>query len=222
MMLFSTVYHHHKVRAAECLFRSIFEELRKSKGKIGRLSFESAVDFLYLSDVDIYGLSKTENTDRVKILATDLCLRRLPKRAMVLSNKTVTTDSLRHLQKLMEMYEDPKIERMFIEAISEVSAELGQAVSSEDIWVDMRSGPKFKEAISWPIKSLGAQDGHVRLRDIMPIDDWVKAFVQNKWRGYIFTRPELRETVHEASKLVLKKVYRIEVNEYARLLCKMD
>lgn len=30
MMLFSTVYHHHKVRAAECLFRSIFEDIVKS------------------------------------------------------------------------------------------------------------------------------------------------------------------------------------------------
>jgi len=37
----------------------------------------------------------------------------------------------------------------------------------------------------------------------MPVDDWVRAFAQNKWQGYVFTRPEYRETVYQASNIPL-------------------
>lgn len=222
MMLFSTVYNHHKVRAAECLFRSIFEEITKSEQTIYGLNFNSAADFLYLSDADLYSLSRDRDLGRISTLANDLCLRRLPKRAMVLSNRTVTKESLEPLQKVMELYEYPNFVMQFRETVSEVAEGLGYHVPVEEVWLDIPSGPKFKEGSEWPIKSLGSSNGYIRLRDIMPVDDWVKAFAENKWQGHIFTRPEFRKAVYESSKVVLKEVYGVEVNDYARILCKMD
>jgi len=222
MMLVSTVYHHHKVRAAECLFRSIFDEIRESGIEIRRgLTFESAVDFLNLSDTDIYSLSRRGELGKVASLAYDLCMRRLPMRAMVLSNRTVTKETLGKLENVMQLYERPDWSRDFREAIAETTRNLGHAVPSEAIWVDIPDTPKFKEGANWPVKSIGAEKGYVRLRDIMPVDDWVKAFAENKWQGYIFTRPEYRKDVFDASKIVLKEIYGVEVNDYAYIYCKM-
>lgn len=55
----------HKVRAAECLFRSIFD----SKKRMLDLDFESAADFLYFTDDDIYGLAKQLENGIVSNLA---------------------------------------------------------------------------------------------------------------------------------------------------------
>lgn len=196
--------------------------MKKTGTKIRGRRFKSAVDFLYLSDTDLYSLSREKHLGRIATLATDLCLRRLPKRAMVLSSKTVAPDPLKALDKVMGLQEHPELIEEFRAAISEVAKSRGHDVPAEEIWIDLPGGPKFKEGKDWPVKSEGAPNGYVRLRDVMPVDDWVKAFSENKWQGYIFTRPEFRISVFEASEVVLKEVFGIEVNKYAWILCKMD
>ncbi len=79
----------------------------------------------------------------------------------------------------------------------------------------------FKEGIEWPIKSVGQSTTYIRLRDVFPVDDWVKAFSENKWKGYIFSRPEHRTVVYEAGKAVLSEVFNIELNELSKDLCKI-
>ncbi len=222
MMLFSVVYHHHKVRAAECLFRSIFEEIKKCMVPINGFSFESAVDFLYLTDIDIFSLSKRPELGRVATLAHDLCFRNLPKRAMVLSHKTVTKETSKELGNVMQLYERPDWEYSLREAIAETACTKGHAISANDIWIDMPRGPSFKEGVEWPIKSLGTDKGFIQLRDVIPVDDWVKAFEENKWKGYVFSLPELQSVVYEATKTALYDIYNLEVNKFARLYCKID
>ncbi|PKM80489.1 MAG: hypothetical protein CVU89_13125 [Firmicutes bacterium HGW-Firmicutes-14] len=119
---------------------------------------------------------------------------------------------------------DDHLDKQFVltETISEKTKEYGEEVPCDQIWVDMPSPPNFKEAIKCPIRSIGEKKGYISLRDVFPVDDWVRAFTENKWKGYIFTRPEYREVVYEASKDVLKEVFGIEVNEFSRLLCKME
>jgi HD superfamily phosphohydrolase len=222
MLLFSTVYHHHKVRSAECLFRSIFERLMATGEGVHGVRIDGPASFLRLTDTDVYALSVGSADVTVAELARDLCLRRLPKRAMVISSKTVTPDTLPCLGDLMALYEKPDLIAQVRESIADRCKQAGQDVSRADIWVDIPSGPKFKEGKDWPIKSPESVGGFVRLRDMMPVEDWVRAFSENKWRGYVFTRPEYREPVFEATRATLRELFSIEVTPYSRVLCKMD
>ena len=79
MMLFTTVYHHHKVRAAESIFKDLIGNLKNRNIKIKGYSFSSAADFLHFTDDDIYTLGAHEDIV-VRRLATDLRNRRLPMR----------------------------------------------------------------------------------------------------------------------------------------------
>ena len=220
MMLYSSIYHHQKVRAAECIFSSIFDEIKLKKIKIDGRNFKSAVDFLYLTDDDIYSLYKRKVDSQVTKLVGYLIRRDLPKRAMVLSLKTINcNEKIVDVMKLCEKLKDSKGLR---EAIAEESEKLsGKKVSADEIWVDFPEPPTFKEGKDWPIKSTGEPHGYVRLRDVFPVDDWVRAFSQNKWRGYVYTRNGLRKVVFEGAKSVFQQIG-IEVNDFANVLCKME
>ena len=220
MMLFNTVYHHHKVRAAECLFRSLIDHAKRKQLEIRGTYLESAADFLYLTDDDIYSLAG-QKLGLVSRFASDLCYRRLPKRALVISRKTSDTN-IEEFIELVRVGRHKSIMEKLIEAISLKTEELGNKVPVEEIWLDLQPGPNFKEAIECPIKSIGEELGYIRLHNVLPVDDWVKAFSQVKWCGYVFTKPENQEIVYEASKQVISDAFEITLNKYARILCKIE
>jgi len=221
MMLFSTVYHHHKVRTVECLFRSIFEDIVKSGVTIQGRNFTSAADFLFFTNDDIFSLARQPELGLASVFAANLSYRILPKRALVISAKTIA-ENTSNLQKIMGLVEDRDSLRLIRQAISDETVKLGKPVSVEEIWVDIPITPKFKEGAEWPIKSLGSEEKYQRLRDVFPVEDWTKAFSQNKWQGYVFTKPQSQKVVYEAARKVFESVFGIKFNDYAGILCKMD
>lgn len=223
MILFSTVYHHHKVRTAECLCKALFREIKNKNLRVNSLEFNSASDFLYLTDDDIYSLSKNKGYETVAHIAQDLYKRSLPKRAFVISLKTIKGHDYSILQEIMSYFEKTNADIEFTDAISYLTEKFGTKVPSSDIWVDIpSSGPKFKEAIEWPIKSFGDKNGYIKLRDLFPADDWSRSFAENKFKGYVYTKPEYREIVYNATLKAFKIVCDIEFNEFSKILCKMN
>ncbi len=222
MMLFSTVYHHHKVRAAESLFKSVFEEVKTNNIKLYDMEFSSSADFLYLTDEDIFSLARNNQFLQISKLVNDLSKRNLPKRAMVISAKTIEKTNLDKLQKITSFCKEPLNIIAVKKAIAERAQELGSDITEHDIWIDIPDAPSFKEGVKWPIKSEGEEKEYVRLRDLFPVDDWVRAFSENKWKGYIFTRTQYREVVHKAARYVFEEVFDAKFNDFSRYLCKMD
>jgi len=221
MMLFTTVYHHHKVRAAESIFKDLIMKLKSETIKLNGVSFSSTADFLHLTDDDIYTLAGHENKV-IRYLATNLRNRRLPMRALVLSRKTTGTDPKSILKAVITLDRNGGLD-ILKKAISAAAKEkLGKDVPEEEIWIDLQPGPNFKEATLCPIKSMGEKQNFIKLHEVLPVDDWVQAFSQVKWSGYVFTRPEYRETVYEASKIVLEEAFDIKLNDFSRFLCKID
>lgn len=222
MMLFSSVYHHHKVRAAECLFKSVFEDVKKEGISLFGLKFNSAADFLYLTDDDIYGLARINKLTYISRLVDDLSKRNLPKRALVISAKTIEKANLDKLQKIMSFCKEPANVSAMKRAIAEKAQEMGSDVTEYDIWIDIPDAPTFKEGVKWPIKSEGEEKGYIRLRDLFPVDDWVRAFSENKWKGYVFSRPQYRDVVHMAARHVLEEVFEAKFNSFSYHLCKIS
>jgi HD superfamily phosphohydrolase len=219
MMLVSTVYNHHKVRAAECLFKSIFDAIKEDHISIYGLTFNSAADFLYITDDDIYSLAKRSDIGTASRLAKNLLNRNLPKRGLVISGRTIL-DNRENLQIMMSL--DRKQIQLLRDAIVEEAKKKNPKISVNDVWVDFPRVPKFKEGALWPIKEFADSDSFIRLRDVFPVDDWTKAFSENKWAGYVFTWPEFTNDVNEASQHVISEVFGITFNPFARSLCKIE
>lgn len=219
MMLLSTVYSHHKVRAAECIFKSLIAEIQHQNYEIYGLKFKSSSDFLYLTDDDIYSLAKHDAYGKVAKYARELRTRSLPKRSLLISAKTSKQGASKTLNEIMGYRKLPKMIQSIRESISERT---GNVVSPCDIWIDIPGEPKFKEAISWPIKSYGNKGGYVTFDKVLPIDSWINAFMENKWQAYIFTKPEYRKIVNKAAISVFSEVFELGFEEAATDLCKID
>lgn len=206
MMLLCTVYHHHKVRAAECLVKSILNKLLELE------SWESASDLLYLTDTKIYSL--IEHKDKaISRLAEAVASRHLPKRAFVMSRK-ILIDGRKTLIDLSGSLEK---QMEFSEALAELCG-----LSNDDIWFDIKKEPKFDEANSCPVIFTRRGDNWTPLSDVFPIDAWIKTFSQNKWKAYVFTWPEYRERVFAATCKLLRKMNIGFDEEAARVECKME
>ncbi|MCL6589946.1 MAG: HD domain-containing protein [Firmicutes bacterium] len=217
MMLYSTVYHHHKVRAAECVFKSIIHNISTEKLKVNDFDFSRSTDFLYFTDYDIYALDRLSQRIRNKLEM--LRYRFLYKRALVISKKTIRHECLNRFYEITKLYEKPDQLDLLREAIYEKAKEKCDC-SIDDIWIDIPKPPSFKEGADCLIKIAGTPD-NVRLREVFPIDEWTTAFTQNKYQGFVFSPNSIREQVHEAAKAVIEDAFGIKFNDYAKILCKM-
>lgn len=83
MGLFTTLYHHHKIRACDCMFAGIIEYMKEKnismhiKGK--KLSWVSPIDFLWITDGELLSFGFETNDTNLHNLIHNLYFRRLLK-----------------------------------------------------------------------------------------------------------------------------------------------
>jgi hypothetical protein len=99
--------------------------------------------------------------------------------------------------------------------------EAGKPCLQEEIWIDLPKLPHNKEVYSTFIKM--PDDSFIPLNKNFPIDEWVKQYGENKWRGHVFCPPDdkVREKVYLASKKVLEESLGIKFNAFAYELSKI-
>jgi HD superfamily phosphohydrolase len=225
MLLYTSIYHHHKVRAAECMIKSIFEAIRDYKLKVTGLSFKKVVDFLTVTDLDI--LSLHNKPDEIVPLIKNLLNRTMLKRALVISKKTIKTSSISKskrktelkmkYKRLLDLSKDVVEVRHLRELIAD---ELGGEITVYDVWIDLPEPPRFREAKQALIKT--GDNERKRLDQIFPISKWLETYAENKWNGHVFCPPysKIREKVDLAARKVIKDLLDIEFNEDATKLSK--
>jgi len=228
MLLYSSIYHHHKVRAAECMLKSIFEAARDFKLEINGLRFNKVIDFLSVTDSDI--LSLQGKPSELVPMVKNILNRSMLKRALVISKSTIkipTTVSKRKkkveakikYKKLLELAKDPVQMRNIRELIAN---EVGGEITVYDVWVDLPEPPSFREAKQALIKT--GKDKPERLDRIFPISKWLETYAENKWKGHIFCPPlsKIRKKVDAAARKVMKDELGIEFNEDATKYAKWE
>lgn len=224
MLLTNSVYHHHKVRAAGCLLRRSLDKIVEYNLHPYGLDLTNPVNLLYLTDDSFYEMFSMTEDDREKSISGLInCVkyRRLPKRAIVISQKTIEYNSGK-FERILELEEQLDFQKFIIEAIEAKTRELGEFVSKEEIWIDIPKCPKTKEATTCVIKNPGSKDGYALLRSVFPVNDWVNAFIEYKWKAYVFTLPEKTTIVYKATKAVFEELFDIKFNIFSRVLCKID
>ena len=222
MLLYPAMYHHHKIRALECMIKAMFEIIWEDPDKItnDRLKFENIRDFYALTDSQFLTLAAAE--PRLKPTVDRLMNRDLFKRCLVISRPYLTS-----LGKFMNLYkkssEDYHEELRKIREIIWAELPKDKRGSIHDLWVDI---PKLPTSIAadpdhaWI--DIGTEEMKT-LSDFFPYPGWVTSYEINKWKGHVFSisDPSTRRAVNEAAKRVFKdKPYYLEFNERATEECK--
>lgn len=223
MLLYPAIYHHHKVRALECMIKAIFEIIWENPEKItdNRLKFENIRDFYMLTDAEFLTLAQSE--PQLKSIVEKLMDRDLFKRCLVISRPY-----LKSYVNFMDLYkkssEDYPGELRKIRETIWAELPSDKRCSIHDLWVDI---PKLPTSIAEDPDHAWIDIGTKEMKtlsDFFPYPEWVTSYEINKWKGHVFSLPEAttRRVINDVAKRVFKdKPYYLEFDERATQECKI-
>lgn len=228
MNLTSSLYHHHKVRACDCMLKGVFLYCIENKLPLCGRRIETAADFLYYTDVSLLAEAERNRNKDVSEMLGNIVNRRLFKRALVISMNSFerpSSDSeeeaeqkhtLVHSLALANMEEHRKVALAIWQAA-------GKPGRKEEVWLDFPKEPKLKDLARTFVNVGRADTPDFRvLGDFIPLEQWGKQYVLQKWRGHVFCRPEFVDKISRAAVDVLGSKYNIRFTKYARTLCNLD
>lgn len=222
MLLFTGMYHHHKVRAVDCMLWSIFELAETTHSTLGGVELNGTVDFLKLTD-DRVLCEELTNNDEVKRIIQKIRRRDLWKRALVISRNTVTpemydTEARGERNPLLDYISLSKNKPESIARRREIAGliceEAGNPCGKHEVWLDIPKQPSMSESERMWIKVKGI-DKHVTLGDYLPIQQWVELYGFHKWQSHVFCPPAVRSKINTAAQTVLQKELGLEFTNLA-------
>lgn len=207
VMLYSSIYHHQKVRAIDNMIISILRLVIDEKIEINGDIINSYVDLLRLDDYDLLKLS----TDNPKIneLCSQLKTRQTFKRCFVISPRTKEKGYENQFNDIILRSEYPSEIRLMNKELAE---RIGDGCTEFDVAFDLPKTPKLGET-SQEIIKIGNE--FIALKKVFPEKDWLESYMANKWKGHIFANDKYRERACKEGKALLEDKFRIKFNETA-------
>ena len=209
--LYATVYHHHKVRAADCLFKGIVERMfARGEDLFGR-PFEDPTDLLRLVDADFTRWSSHVGMDQqdeelahLKKLLAD---RVLPVRILELSARSIDEASLQELFRFRnpERAESGIVHKELLTIRSDIAERVRSAtgdktVSQGEIWIDLPRTPRLGDG------TLITREGSlVQLSEVFPTSKWVDYYKLHRYVGYVLGPRRHVAAVGDAAREVLSE-----------------
>jgi len=228
-MLYPMLYHHHKIRACDCMFQGIIEYIKRNRKTIKlsrqKVSFTKPIDFLWGNDGDFLGAGmRMKPTDPLHILMHDLVYRRLLKRVAILSHRTV--DNVANFANLLALRDSDSLssKKELRDIAKDITARAkikGINLMSEQIWIDLPKNPTKKGDIE-AAKVLYPNGDYVDLTEVFPIGEWVELYDINRWQGFVFSPPGTQDDLAKIVNEVFKERYNFGLKEEAFKWCHVN
>jgi len=206
MLIFASVYHHHKVRSAFLRFLSVFELLKKERTQIKGCDFSSPFHFLRIDDYEIFNSLHTNL--RLNEAIQQLKHRELFRRALIISRDTLKDED--SWRTLLRKLGGKGLEEINIKDIDEFSAYVRKEVAKRaqenemNIHFDVPEPPRFtKAAKETKVRRSKIDDDIISLDDVYPTKGWVSGYAMYRYRIYVFCLPSKHEKVAKAAYEVL-------------------
>jgi HD superfamily phosphohydrolase len=228
MNLTSSLYHHHKVRSCDCMLKGTLLYCIDNGIPLCGRKIESAADFLYLTDVGLLGEAERNQDKNVVEMVSNIVNRRLFKRATVISMNSFVRPGVDGEE--AEKQKSTLVHSLALASLQEhraIAIEIWEAAGKpgrkEEVWLDFPKEPKLND-LARTFVNVGRPDApdFRTLGDFVPLEQWGKQYVLQKWRGHVFCKPEYVEKISRSAIDVLSGKYGIQFNKYARTLCNLD
>lgn len=207
--LFTVVYQHPKVRAAECMFEGVLNYLEKTGEGIQGRKLEKASDYLWITDESFFSeaLRRPED-DQVHRMIHQILYRRLLLRAITISADTVEAKDGNYfeLRRLNQRGSEARAERR--ELAKQIWEEAKKPCPLEHIWVDLPADPPTGGADQTYVRTSAGKLR--RLSDLFPIHYWSNLYVSYKWRGHVFCPAECQQLIYKTTREVFKTRFNLD------------
>jgi len=210
MILFSCLYHHHKVRAALLGIHFLFDMIKNDethKLNINGLELKSVVDYLRVDDYDVF--KSAHIAEELSKVIKRIKNRNLLMRALVicpLSLKDSRTPMFSSLQGNKNLREEIR------------KAICNNDIQLNDVYIDCPKPPKFLGGTLESCIRLTEKD-FITLESLYPVSGWVSGYAEYRYRGYIFSTPGKESAVGRRAYNILNE-NGLELNEKAFLLAR--
>lgn len=211
--LYSTVYHHHKVRAADCLFKAIIERMFETGEGIDGDNFEDPADMLRFVDSDFTKwIARKPDADqipdpRVRHILDLLARRELPVRILEISTHSVEDEGLQELFR----FRNPGPARAnqayqeLLDLRREIAAKVGEQTDDpnfceDEVWVDLPHTPKLGDGTL-----IDRSDKLRSLSEVFPTGRWVDYYKQHRYTGYVLGPRRHRDAVRTATEEIFSQ-----------------
>lgn len=219
MLLYSTIYNHHKVQAMDCMFKGIFEYIKREKKHFlindVEIDFNKPTDFLYLVDYDLFTFINDTDDQILKKLIKNILERKLLKRALIINRSTIKngniinilstkanrTEKNKYLRELAKkIYEDAKVD-----------------CDLSEIWIDIPKIPSFKEASMTYIRAnrSNQENNFKPISDFYPYTQFKELYELHKLNGHVFAPNYCLKEIAESAKKIFKEELNVSFNDKA-------
>jgi len=219
MMLFSYVYHHPKVRAAEGLLERMLDakvdELKKNK----KTEWEILEWFLDATDAELISTSGKVKNSSFSEGAYRIVNRILPREVFRLSASDARGPQKSLLANFLTAIRDKQNGKKLIETFESIMGKeltmgkdfkgMGwkEALLKAGAWLDVSKAPTFEETQKVMSKTGG---GREQASGMFPVHAWQHAYASYRCYVRIYAFSEYSDTVKHCAKVAMKKVIGIE------------
>jgi hypothetical protein len=217
MLLFTGMYHHHKVRAVDCMLWAVFRLAQERDCVVGGRKLATPVDFLRVTD-DRLLVPELCNDKDIQNLLTDIRLRRLWKKALVIARNTVPPEMhndagespdplFAGIATLAGNEKEKVVKRR--EIAHEIWDSAGRPCKEYEVWLDVPKLPGMTEAKKMWIEAPG-QITPQTLEHFVPVDKWVELYGTHQSRAHVFCPAGACAKIGEAAKSVFDRRFKLK------------
>jgi hypothetical protein len=226
LMLFSYIYHHQKVRAAEGMLVKLLERAVADWRQNGRTEEQILEIFLSATDAILEGEFFRRSTNRQIANYSYRVLNRLLPREVYRISPAFSHAEGALIKNFFTTLEDKarrkgviaKLEKEIGEQLCKKNPALGksaeEALWNAGVWVDVPKVPKFED-MSVLVGRTPNMPG-VPISDVFPIGQWTQAYESHRFYIRIFAFSEAFSDTAAAARAALEKVTEIKSNDFYR------
>jgi HD superfamily phosphohydrolase len=226
IQLYPILYHHHKVKAADCMFKGIVEHIQTGSSELimnrnnDKLKFDKIRDYLWTTESQIFTFGMNyDQGNKIHTLIHDLQYRRLIKRVAAISpNTVILNDSFRKFVALRHPNNKDIHDKLRnIAKIISLEASKKYDCPQEQVWIELPISPKIGKDIRGAY--ILYPNNIVKVVDIFPIEDWLESYELYKWQAYVFGPDGLQDQLAPIVKDVLKSELGLSLKDEAFTCC---
>jgi hypothetical protein len=230
-MLFSYIYHHPKVRAAEGLLVRLLGLKVAEWTASGERDEQILRRFLSMADSALDGTEFRQCQDpRISDYSYRIQHRLLPRQVYRLSAAATSDHNGALLKNFFTKVEDKaqrdtRIESLELEIGEQlllIDNSLGgsarEALLATGVWVDVPKVPKFEDISV--IVGKGKNLPGVKIMDVFPIGQWTEAYEAHRFYIRIFAFSEYLGIAQSASRTAIEKTIGIKGNDFFEIAAK--
>lgn len=218
MMLFSYIYHHRKVRAAEGLLERVLRAAVDCYRDRGMNDDDILLKFMSFTDSSLPHeiallISKTEVSEYPERISH----RYLPRELVFFNRNTLTFQDRAKLkgflEELLEREKQLKVIAKFETVLGELLLEYDSSLGSDakdalkktGTWLDVPKVPKFEDIHELVVDGPDSASGSC-ISKVFPIGEWTEAYMHYRYHVRLFCFSEYTEIVGKAANETIKKV----------------